>query len=298
MATVPENKEYYESSSDESSSDESSSSESSSSESSSSESSSTFSLSICNKTIRQNSINGYISVNDITAGTGKFWSGYKNKKRTKKFIEEVEITTRIPKEKLITGKSNRNRWIHPYIAIHFCQWISPKLSVEISRFVYNFISSSFVPSEFTQYIQTISDNKKLKLNISSFKDENEKLKKELNIFKSSKILFERDNEKLKKELNIFKSSKILFERENEKFKNELTNLHLNITSFKNENERLNKKLIDLKSKIQSFENNNKKLKRKIKLYKNITIDKNIIKIKDSNKYKLSIENNILILTPI
>jgi len=238
-------KEYYHSSSDESSSDDSSSDESSSDESSSDESSSDESssnasssmnlLPVGNTFIRQNSKNGYVSVNDITKGTGKYWSGYKDKKRTKQFIKELEITTKIPKKHLITGKSNQDRWIHPYIAIHFCQWICPKISVEISRFVYNFISGSFVPSEFTQYIKTISDNKQLI---------------------KSKKRFESDNEKLKKELN------------------------------------------ELRSNKSSFEQANEKLKRKLKSFKNITIHKNQLKIKNSKEYDMSIiENDTLVLTP-
>ena len=210
MRVFTEQKEYY---SNESSSDESSSDESSSYEF-------TSLIPVSNKFVRQNPNNGYVSVNDITKGTGKYWCGYKNKKSTKKFIKEVEITTKIPKKNLITEKSNQDRWVHPYIAIHFCQWVCPKLSVEISKFVYNFISGSFVPSEFTQYIQTISDNKNLK-----------------------------------------------------------------------------KELTDIKSKKSSFEHENENLKRKLKSFKNIIVNKNHIKIKNSKKYDLSlIDNDILVLT--
>ena len=214
-----------ESSSDVSSSDESSSDESSSINSTSNESSSINStklLPIGEKYVRQNPNNGYVSVNDITRGTKKSWCNYKKNKNTKKFIKELKLTTNLSKYQLINGSSSHNRWIHPYIAINFCQWISPQMSVQISKFVYNFISGSFIPSEFTKYIQTMSENKILKieleLNKASFEHNNEKLKKELELNKSS---FERKNEKLKKELDDLKSNKSSFELENKKLKRKL-----------------------------------------------------------------------------
>ncbi len=253
-------KEYNYSDSNESSSGESSSNESNSDESSSG---SISLLPVCGKMIRQNPINGYVSINDITKGTGKYWSGYKNKKRTQQFIKELEIATKIPKTKLITGKSNQDRWIHPYLAIHFCQWICPKLSVEISRFVYNFISGSFTPSEFTQYIQTISDNKKLIKSTKYFEREHETLKKELRELKSDKSSLEREHETLKKELRELKSDKSSLERERE----------------------------TLIRKLKSFT--------PLQRFKNICIDENQIKIKHLKRYNLSItkDENTLILDP-
>ena len=272
-----------ESSSNESSSDESSSDESSSDESSSDESSSinfTKLLPIGEKYVRQNPNNGYVSVNDITKGTKKNWCYYRKNKNTKKFIKELKITTNLSKYQLITGSSSHNRWIHPYIAINFCQWISPQMSVQISKFVYNFISGSFIPSEFTKYIQTMSENKTLKieleLNKSSFELENKKLIKELDDLKSNKSSFELKNEKLKKELDNLKSNKSSFERKNEKLKKELDNLKANKSSFELKNE---------------------KLKRKLRCFKNITIDNKNIKINNSKKYDLTIsDNDEIILT--
>ena len=201
-----------ESNSDESSSDESSSDESSSINSTSNESSSINStklLPIGEKYVRQNPNNGYVSVNDITRGTKKSWCNYRKNKNTKKFIKELKLTTNLSKYQLINGSSSHNRWIHPYIAINFCQWISPQMSVQISKFVYNFISGSFIPSEFTKYIQTMSENKILKieleLNKSSFELENKKLKKELDDLKSNKSSFELENKKLKRKLRCFKN---------------------------------------------------------------------------------------------
>ena len=293
-----------ESSSNESSSDESSSDESSSDESSSDESSSinfTKLLPIGEKYVRQNPNNGYVSVNDITKGTKKNWCYYRKNKNTKKFIKELKITTNLSKYQLITGSSSHNRWIHPYIAINFCQWISPQMSVQISKFVYNFISGSFIPSEFTKYIQTMSENKTLKieleLNKSSFELENKKLIKELDDLKSNKSSFELKNEKLKKELDNLKSNKSSFERKNEKLKKELDNLKSNKSSFERKNEKLKKELDNLKANKSSFELKNEKLKRKLRCFKNITIDNKNIKINNSKKYDLTIsDNDEIILT--
>jgi hypothetical protein len=308
--------------SNEFSSDESSSNESSSDESSSDESSSinfTKLLPIGEKYVRQNPNNGYVSVNDITKGTKKNWCYYRKNKNTKKFIKELKITTNLSKYQLITGSSSHNRWIHPYIAINFCQWISPQMSVQISKFVYNFISGSFIPSEFTKYIQTMSENKTLKIelelnkssfelenktlknelesNKSSFERKNEKLIKELDDLKSNKSSFERKNEKLIKELDDFKTSKSSFERKNEQLKKELDNLKANKSLIESENEKFIKELDDLKSNKSSFELKNEKLKRKLRCFKNITIDNKNIKINNSKKYDLTIsDNDEIILT--
>ena len=175
------------------------------------------------KKIRQKSDNGYMFVSDIKKGTGKQWCVYIKLTSTKKFIKELQLTTGLSRDELIIEKSTHNRWIHPYIAIHMCQWISPKLSVEISKFVYNFISGSFIPSEYTRYIETISENKTLKVSESKFKNKNLKLNKEIENFKSENIKLKKEikelndtisscqvkNKKLKRKIELNKTSKNL-----------------------------------------------------------------------------------------
>lgn len=279
-------------------------------------------LPIGNKFVRQK-FNGYVSVNDIkkVSGTKKSWCHFKENKSVKKFIKELMLTTNLSKDKLIIGTSH-NRWIHPYLAIHFSQWISPIIAVEMSRFLYSFISGSFTPSEYTNYIQTMSENKSLLLFKSSFENENEKLKKELLDIKSNNSLFE--NETLKKELVDFKSSKKSLKSKNEKLKKELVELKSfesenetlkkKLSDFKLENETLKKELVDFKlskksleSKIEklnkelvelkSFKNENKTLKKELSNFEHITINNKSIKIDNGKKYDLSIENDVLILTP-
>ena len=212
--------------------------------------------------IRQNPKNGYISMNDIIKiDKKKQWSMYYNKKSTKKFIEELMLLTNLTEEDLIKTISTQNRWIHPYIAINLCQWISPKVSVQISKFVYDYISESFLPSHFIEYVSFKSENKQLKQDLQSLVQENESLKKKTK--QDADTLTE--NEALKKKLE---DMKIFYE---------------NV-----ENEKYNKKLNEIKDKFYSYQ---------LRFNNLLQFDDKSIRIKNYTSYKMNViaETNTLIL---
>jgi hypothetical protein len=90
----------------------------------------------CDIRIRQ--VDGYVHATDMCKVGKKEWSGYMRSKRTKEFIIELESEVGIESGKLIqnivTGiNESRGTWVHPHIATHLAQWISPIFAGNINE---------------------------------------------------------------------------------------------------------------------------------------------------------------------
>ena len=73
---------------------------------------------------------------------GKKWNHYYSNNATVEFTNELCANTGIPVIKLIESTKGRygGTWIHPKLAIHLAQWISPKFGIWVTDLVIRYAS--------------------------------------------------------------------------------------------------------------------------------------------------------------
>jgi aspartyl-tRNA synthetase len=90
--------------------------------------------------IRVRDIDGYIHASDMCKVGKKLWSDYYRNKGTIEFIKELEIVMGISMSQLFqsnTGGDSKlqGTWVHPRIATHLAQWISPEFAVKVTGWI-------------------------------------------------------------------------------------------------------------------------------------------------------------------
>lgn len=99
----------------------------------------------CGKSIRQRLSDGYLNATDMCKINGRFYGHYIDTNTTKEFINELSCDINIPISQLIevrkgnSKKFKQGTWVHPHVAIHLAQWLSPKFSVAVSKWVLRFM---------------------------------------------------------------------------------------------------------------------------------------------------------------
>lgn len=91
-------------------------------------------------TIFQRAQDGYIDATAMCKKAGKDFYEYSRRGQTKEFIEALSADTEISRDGLIQSIKGgipelQGTWIHPQVAIHLAQWLSPTFSVLVSRWV-------------------------------------------------------------------------------------------------------------------------------------------------------------------
>lgn len=91
---------------------------------------------------------GYINLNQLCKAAGKDFKEWKRNKKSKAFLEAFEASVGIPSNELVKYKSGSNEeranWGHPQVAINVAQWISPKFDVQVSKWVFELMTTGKV----------------------------------------------------------------------------------------------------------------------------------------------------------
>jgi hypothetical protein len=87
--------------------------------------------------IRQRRADRYFDATAMCRAGGKMWGGYFRNKQTEEFLRGMTTSMQICTDLLIqsvTGGVNelRGTWVHPQVAYHLAQWISPAFAVAVS----------------------------------------------------------------------------------------------------------------------------------------------------------------------
>ncbi len=98
--------------------------------------------------VRQRESDGYINASHLCDLANKRWHNYFQNTGTKAFIDELSIETGIPASsmwglvQIRKGgvKNEQGTWVHPQVAIHLAQWLSPAFAVKVSKWVFNWMS--------------------------------------------------------------------------------------------------------------------------------------------------------------
>ena len=88
---------------------------------------------------------GYIDATAMCQAAGKLWGHYWETATAKNFVAELSLDIGIPISKLIQifrGKpaDQQGTWVHPQVAIHVGQWLSPKFAVRVTSIVLDWMA--------------------------------------------------------------------------------------------------------------------------------------------------------------
>ena len=94
--------------------------------------------------IQQRSGDGYINATQLCNAAGKRWHNYIRNEATGNFLRALSEKTRISVILLnqqVTSKDGvTSTWIHPKVAIHLAQWLSADFAVQVSEWVFEWMS--------------------------------------------------------------------------------------------------------------------------------------------------------------
>jgi hypothetical protein len=100
--------------------------------------------------IDQRSEDGYINATQLCKVADKRWHNYVRNETTGHFLRALAAKTRISVLELIQEVIDENgvksTWVHPKVAIHLAQWLSADFAVQVSEWVYEWVSGGVVAS--------------------------------------------------------------------------------------------------------------------------------------------------------
>lgn len=97
--------------------------------------------------IQQRAKDGYINATAMCQAAGRPWSRYWESKPSREFAEALASDIGIPISELIQSikggdPSLQGTWVHPRVAVHLAQWLSPEFAVKVSGWVYDWMSGA------------------------------------------------------------------------------------------------------------------------------------------------------------
>jgi len=107
----------------------------------------------------------YINATSMCKIAWKLFADYKRLNSTKEFLNELSPDMGIPITGLIQTIQGWTpelqwTWIHPQVAIHLAQWLSPKFAVAVSKWVFEWLWWSYkerVPYHLRRYVANMSE---------------------------------------------------------------------------------------------------------------------------------------------
>ncbi|MDF2510478.1 MAG: KilA-N protein [Herbinix sp.] len=100
-----------------------------------------------NDVISQRITDGYINATAMCQSSGKLIADYGRLATTNAFLQELSFDMGIPISELVqTVKGGDRRlqgtWVHPQVALHLAQWLSPKFAVLVTKWVFEWMSGN------------------------------------------------------------------------------------------------------------------------------------------------------------
>ncbi|TXN79289.1 KilA-N domain-containing protein [Methylobacterium sp. WL8] len=100
--------------------------------------------------VQQRVKDGYINATAMCQATGKKWNHYASNDSTKAFISALAADTGIPATVLVQSLSGgrpelQGTWVHPQVAINLATWCSATFAVQVSKWVYEWMSGKSKP---------------------------------------------------------------------------------------------------------------------------------------------------------
>ena len=101
--------------------------------------------------VLQRESDGYINATALCHAAGKRWNDYSATQSTKAFFTALAAKTGIPVLELnqvVRSTSGvASMWVHPKAALHLAQWLSADFAVQVTEWVYDWMSGKGVRTE-------------------------------------------------------------------------------------------------------------------------------------------------------
>lgn len=100
--------------------------------------------------IRQRASDGYVNATAMCQAMGKNWFHYRELEGTRKYISALQASSGIPMTALVLTRvggdvATQGTWVHPQVAIHLAQWLSPDFAVLVTKWVFDWMSGHGSP---------------------------------------------------------------------------------------------------------------------------------------------------------
>ena len=94
--------------------------------------------------ILQRETDGFFNVTKMCKAAGKKWSHYRSNASTEDYLSALSIDLDVSVSSLIDtvrgGNLKQGTWVHPKVAIHLAQWLSPEFSLKVTNLVLDWMS--------------------------------------------------------------------------------------------------------------------------------------------------------------
>ena len=95
--------------------------------------------------IQQRALDGYINATAMCRAAGRQLGSYLRTETTKAFLEELSSDVQICTSDLVQSVRGgipelQGTWVHPRVAIHLAQWLSPVFAVKVSEWVFSWMT--------------------------------------------------------------------------------------------------------------------------------------------------------------
>jgi hypothetical protein len=102
--------------------------------------------------IQQRAKDGYINATAMCKAAGRPWSRYWEARPSRDFAQALSVDLGISISELIQSISGgspqlQGTWVHPQVAIHLAQWLSSEFAVQVSKWVFDWMSGSIQPKK-------------------------------------------------------------------------------------------------------------------------------------------------------
>lgn len=90
---------------------------------------------------------GYVNATALCKSAGKEWKHYISNASTKEFLVELSAVVGIPTTGLIHSRQGgtpqeQGTYVHPKVAIHLAQWLSPKFAVFVTGVIFSWMNGT------------------------------------------------------------------------------------------------------------------------------------------------------------
>lgn len=97
-------------------------------------------------TIQQRASDGYINATELCLVAGQQWHRYIWLETTGHFLRTLAGKEGLTVPQLCEDRSNGVVWVHPKVALHLAQWLSPEFAVQVTDWVYEWMSGGGKPA--------------------------------------------------------------------------------------------------------------------------------------------------------
>lgn len=101
--------------------------------------------------VQQRASDGYINATELCKAADKRWYNYVRNETTGQFLRALAAKTQISvmelNQEVRSPEGVPSTWVHPKVAIHLAQWLSADFAVQVSEWVYDWMSGKGAANE-------------------------------------------------------------------------------------------------------------------------------------------------------